>query len=662
MVFGSIAGAPGAQLLVKLALSAVLVAFFLFLRGRETEGTMSRYALLGLFLALRDLAYALFPSLSLFRASDLILFSALLYLRAFPFASAAGPARRRAFALLLALPLAAALLLSLSAAFGLLGEGARAALWGASLLPVAAALALEPLSAREAPDAPGRELCRRTYLILGASSLAYLGAEALLGAASPFFQGIAAPLFYASILSVAFAFVDSSMDQLVGAVEHYEESIDSLYDLLLAAGAATKPDFSLQDVLDNMARVLVERTGAEGAIVLLADEFEEAVAVRALHGSYPPPFKLPESLPRERERVAAFVRRSRWKLGEGIFGEAARAGKDIFVPRGGEGLPDNGDEAWLRSGALVVSPLAVNGRVIGLVSLAKAAPGSFSERDFERCKLLASFASIAVADSFTFLEAAERGDIEREAAIAWDVQAALRPRRFPELPGLELAVFSQPARGVCSDYYDAIQTGPARALVAVGDVAGKGVAASLVMAMIRAVLHLVAPSGKDAPTILEWVNRALAGKLELDHFATMGIVAVDASSGGIELANAGHQPLIWYRASAEAIATVESKSVPLGVERGSSFPAKRFSPGPGDVLVMYTDGVVEAMSAQGKQYGRRNLGDAVQRSHALGAEGIASEIRDDLASFVGRSRQHDDQTVLVMKVLRSTGEEPTAWN
>jgi sigma-B regulation protein RsbU (phosphoserine phosphatase) len=641
-VFESFVIALGGQLPVKLALSAVIMASFLSLRGRETEGAMGRYALLGAFLACRDILFALFPLVELYRASDLFLFAALLYLRARPLGS------RRSLWAPLGISMGAGAALALGSAFGFLGPTASSLLWGLSLVPIAAS-AIALLAHKSAADTPERALGLRSWIPLGLGSLAYLAAEAALGPGNPIFQGLVAPLFYGLILSLAFIFVDLSIGQLVRAVDYYEESIDSLYDLLLAAGAAMKPDFSLQDVLDNMVRVLVERSGADGGILALADEFEDSVSVRALHGSYPPPFKLPESLPRDKERVEAFVRRARFKLGEGILGEAARSGKHLFLPKGGDSLPDNGEEDWLKPGGLIVVPLVVNERIIGAVSLAKAAPGFFVERDFERCKLLADFGSISIANSFTFLEAAERGDIEREAEIAADVQRALAPKKFPELPGVSFGSFSNPAKGVCSDYYDAIQTKADKAVIAIGDVAGKGVAASLVMVMIRSILHLITASAKDAATLLQWVNRGVSGKVDLDHYATLGLVVADAGKGELEFANAGHQPLIIYRADADAIETVDSKSVPIGVERTSVFEARRVAFRPGDVLVMYTDGVVEAMNEQGKQFGRKNLGNAVQRSHAQPAAEIAAGIRDDLASFAGRARQHDDQTVLVMK-------------
>ena len=406
----------------------------------------------------------------------------------------------------------------------------------AGLFPILALLSVPLIYSPSASSTEG-SLSIRTWLPLGAGAAVYLALGAILGVAAQAFQLFVEPAFCGYLFVVALVFVDVRHSQLVSAVDYYEESIDSLYDLLLSTGTAMRSETFLQDVVDNMIRAVVERTGASGGILLLSDEFEETVSVRALCGTYPPPFKLPENLPKDAERVESFVRHARFKLGEGILGEVSRTGKHVFIPQAvaDSGLPDNGDEPWLKAGAFIASPLIVRDRIIGAVSVVKSGEGTFSERDFDRCKILANFGSIAVANSFSFLEAAERGDIEREADIAANLQADLLPKRFPDLRGFSFGVYSQPARGVCSDYYDVIPTRSDRAVVAVGDVAGKGVAASIVLVMVRSILQLITASTKDTATLLQWVNRGITGKVDLDHYATLCLATVDSPSGSVEL-------------------------------------------------------------------------------------------------------------------------------
>jgi phosphoserine phosphatase RsbU/P len=642
-VWDSIFSALSGPLLAKLALIAILIAAFLFLRKKDTEGAMVGYAVVALFLGLRDIIFAFFSNAALYNASDLALFCALLYLGQKTF--------RLGWAFWLPLSLAGfAAILCILEAFGVDLPLPPDLLRLVALAPVVAVIAL-PLALRAEADTTGRTLALRAWLPIAIASVLYIGAGALFGTGQAFFRVILTPVFYGLFFVLALLFIDIIQSQLVSAVDYYEESIDSLYDLLLSTGTAMRSETFLQDVVDNMIRTVVERTGADGGALLLSDEFDETVSVRAVYGSYPPPFKLPENLPKSADRVESFVRHARFKLGEGLLGEVSRTGKNVFIPQAGPDspLPDNGDEPWLKAGGFIASPLILRDRIIGAISVVKAGEGSFSERDFDRCKLLANFGSIAVANSFSFLEAAERSDIEREADIAADIQKTLLPEKLPEVRGVALGAYTNSAHGVCSDYYDIIQTKADKALLVIGDAAGKGVAAGVVLVMMRSILHLITASTKDAATLLQWVNRGITGKVDSDHYATLCLAAVDGETGMVEISNAGNQSAIICRATDGALEVLEAKSVPIGVERRTAYTSTSVALADGDMLVLYTDGIVETMNAQDKQYGRKNLGIVVQHSRSLEPQAIADAIRDDLKLFAGQSLPHDDRTVLVMK-------------
>ena len=268
----------------------------------------------------------------------------------------------------------------------------------------------------------------------------------------------------------------------------------------------------------------------------------------------------------------------------------------------------------------------------------------------DRCKLRADFGSLAVSNIFSYLEEREKSGLERSADIAADIQKSILPKKLPQYPGLSLGAFSTPARGVSGDYYDLIQTRPDRLVCVVGDVAGKGVSAALIMVMIRAILHLITNTNKDIATVLNWVNKGITGKIDLDHYATLGVVAVNTVTGELEYSNASHQPALVYRMATDSIETLDIKSVPIGVERNTEYARKALKLGDGDILVLYTDGIVEAMNEQGKQYGRKGLSQVVVKNRGLAAKDIATKIKSDLSAFAGLVRQHDDQTVLVLKM------------
>ena len=317
MMWDNIVRALSGPLLVKLALAAVLLAAFLFLRRRDTEGVMTGFAFLAGILALRDLGFAFFPSAAFYISTDLIVFGLILYLGTKPF--------RPGWALWAPLAFEAIVfvLLILDSAFALFPG---LPLWGfslAALVPIGVNAAVAVLTALDS-ESPLAELGARSWLPLIIGSLIYVGASVMLGPGNGIFQGLVVPLSYALLFSLGFFYVDIIQRQLIRAVDYYEESVDSLYEMLLATGSAMKADFSLQDVLDNMLAAAVKRTGADGGLLLLTDEFEDAISVRSVQGSCTAPFKLPESLPRNEDRVGSFVRQARFRLGEGILGESLK--------------------------------------------------------------------------------------------------------------------------------------------------------------------------------------------------------------------------------------------------------------------------------------------------------------------------------------------------
>lgn len=642
MFLDSIMTALSGPSLAKFVVATLSLALLLSLRGKDAEGLLSRLAFFSAALIARDLAFVLVPSADLFRLSDIVIFCLLAWVVTTPRGGWALWASVGAGAAVLALMVVK---LAFGLAPGLPTEIARYFI----LAPIIVLVVRS--SSTEGGAEPARKAVIGMTPTLAIASFCYLVSGSILGVDSFWFQAFIVPAFYGFVFWIAVRFMGVAEGQLVVAVGYYEESVDSLYELLLPTGQGSTGGVAMQESLDNMARVISERTGAEGAAILLVEEFDEAITVRSVHGSFAPPFKVPDSIPRTEERFASFLRHARFRLGEGLLGEAAKAGNPLLIADAAldARVARNGDEAWLQIGSLMAVPLVVRDRIIGVIALERLAGKAFSESDFDRAKLLSNFGSIAIANSFSFLEAAERSDIEREAAIAEGIQKTVVPAKIQPLGACTIGALTVPARGVCSDYYDVIRLRQDKAVLAVGDVAGKGVAAGLVMVMVSSILRLITNSTKDMATLMGWVNRGIAGQVDLDHFATLSLVCVDAATGVLEYSNAAHQPLLVYRADSDAVETVDIKSIPIGVERTTAYQDKRVRLASGDVLVMHTDGLVEAMNDQGKQFGRKNLAQSVHRHHGLPAKEMAEAILADVQEFSGRTRQHDDQTILVMK-------------
>jgi len=331
-----------------------------------------------------------------------------------------------------------------------------------------------------------------------------------------------------------------------------------------------------------------------------------------------------------------------------------KTGKAVLIrdSRLDERLRANASDDILFVSSLVVVPLVVRNRALGALSVIKRAENQFfEERDFQHLTTLAEFASITIDNLYTYIEVLEKREFEREVDIAAQIQQKLLPGELPELESVELSVYNMPAKGVSGDYYDVFRLEKDKLGIAVCDVAGKGIPAALVMVMIRSILHLIVSPERDTAATLNWINRGITGRIDLDHFATFSFMIYDEKNREILYSNAAHLPLLVYRQATGSLFKVDTQGLPIGIEKGTRYEQKKFHIEKGDLVLLYTDGILEAMNPSGAQYGLDGLKRMVEKNALLPAKELVTAIREDLRRFVGTARQHDDQTLLVMKAL-----------
>jgi len=459
----------------------------------------------------------------------------------------------------------------------------------------------------------------------------------------------AVPFSYLGFIFSALEYGAAGVRALSHERDEMAENIDTLYNFVLHSSDSLRAGGDLGKLMGYVAETLTEGSDADGSLVLMIDDFEDLVSAYALHGSFPPILAVPESVPRSTEAIREWLAHVKVRLGEGLIGETAQSGKAVFL-RNAEQDPRVVTHPSLPAGSLIAVPFLIKDRVIGVGLVARRKGREpFSDAQFDRVSLLADFASLVINNIFSFQDVTERSDIDFAATIAEDIQRALHPKRLPKHPLLSLGVFTESARGVCGDYYDVIAARNDRIYLVMGDVAGKGIQAGLIMVMVRAILHLVTNADKDAATILNWINRGITGKIDIDHFATLQIVVIDPTTGDCEFANAGHRPPLVWRQGHGLVDALENQSDPIGVARTTEYKSIRFALQKDDVLLFYTDGVIETINAKGRQYGVKSLTNILHKHHDSSAADIVARVQDDIKTFIGSARQHDDRTVLVVK-------------
>ena len=242
---------------------------------------------------------------------------------------------------------------------------------------------------------------------------------------------------------------------------------------------------------------------------------------------------------------------------------------------------------------------------------------------------------------------AERRAVQ-ELEIAQQVQARLFPQRMPRVPGLDYAGVCIQARSVGGDYYDFLDLGAERVALVVGDIAGKGIAASLLMANLQANLRSQCVNVVEHPErVLRSVNRLLFESTDANAYATLFFAEIDHCCGKVRFANCGHLAALVLRADGRVEQLCPTCTV-VGMFEDWQCALAENQLNAGDILAIYTDGVTESFNAEDEEFGEERLIDALRRNCRLGAQELAGAIVGEVARFSGRE-QYDDITLIIAK-------------
>jgi sigma-B regulation protein RsbU (phosphoserine phosphatase) len=468
-----------------------------------------------------------------------------------------------------------------------------------------------------------------------------------------FIKNIFLPLFYAPFVYIFYKYITLHETEEEQRIQFLDKDINSLFDFMSNLGSAISEKFDPSQVLNFITSSVVKSTNADAGAIMLVDEVENTLKVEAVTGVFPPPYPVPDMVKVKIASMQNYFKSMPIKIGETILGEVAKTGKPIFIrdTLKDDRMKQNTQNDTLFVSSIIVLPLIVSKRIMGVIALLRRDRTKvFTETDYDHVKTFANYSSLTLDFLFTYLELIEKREMERELGIAAEIQQKLLPRKLPELKTASIGAFSIPAKGVSGDYYDILQFSGNRIGLVICDVAGKGVPAALIMVMIRSILHLITSAEKNAANVITWINRGITGKIDIDRFATMSFLTYDENTGEVIYSNAAHHPLLIFRAKTATLESIDTEGLPIGIERAAKYAQKRFKLYKGDVAVLYTDGIIEAMNQTGEQFTYERFAKLIQDNAALTTDEIIAKLKADLKAFVGPAPQHDDQTLMLMKV------------
>lgn len=424
-------------------------------------------------------------------------------------------------------------------------------------------------------------------------------------------------------------------------------------DFTIVASEALTQNADIMTLLDKVNESLIRETQAHGGVILLVDGFEDVLAVKSLSGDFPPPYGLPEDLPHKAIRVETNFRFAQFPLNETIFGVVACSGRGELItePLSDSRIIQNGPEDFLRCGSYIFIPLKIKETVIGVAAVARRyGEEAFSQKEYNIASTLSDYASAAIKIIYSYQEVMEYAELTKESDIACKLQSTLPPKLLPSIPGLSLGSFQRIADGICGDYYDIIPARKDRISFVVADIAGKGMTSLLVMVMLRAMLRLTVNTTQSAATILSWANRGISSETSIDHFASVSLINYDTEKKMVQIATGGTIPIIVYHAATQQFEKISDMSDPVGVEKKTVYQDKNFALQTDDIIISYTDGVIEAPNNCGTQYSKDRLLEVIIQNKHLSGKEIAEAVKSDIIKFTGIDTQHDDQTLLIIKV------------
>jgi sigma-B regulation protein RsbU (phosphoserine phosphatase) len=248
------------------------------------------------------------------------------------------------------------------------------------------------------------------------------------------------------------------------------------------------------------------------------------------------------------------------------------------------------------------------------------------------------------------LEVADRVVMKRDLEIAREIQTWLLPGAPPQVPGIEMAFTTRPANTVAGDYYDVFQRPDGtRLLLAVADVAGKSIPAAMLMATFQASLRTLSVAQTSLLDLVNGINRyACTNSQGGLRFTTAFLGEYDPATRNVIYVNAGHNAPLLCRHSG-ALERLQAGGLPIGIQADAAYQSGSVTLAPGDWLVIFTDGVVEAVNTRGEEYGEARLLASVARASEASPQEMMQRILADLDAFVGNTPQHDDVTCLLLK-------------
>lgn len=410
--------------------------------------------------------------------------------------------------------------------------------------------------------------------------------------------------------------------------------LNAMLKVSRVVGTTTDLDRLLALILDELVTTL---NAQRGTLYLIDEERGELVSHKISSQSHEP-------------------RTMRARVGDGIAGTVASTGQVLniqdaaFDPRYDSSV--DAKTGYLTQTVLAAPMRNPQGEIIGVVQvLNKQGDSPFTVRDEQLLTAMSAQAAISIENARLYAQEIQQQLVNQELETARGIQQSFMPQESPHLAGWDISMLWTPMHDVAGDFYDFFHLPDGRLALLIADVSGKGIPAAMFMALSQTVLRFAMSLNNSPIEVMERTNRFILDHQRSRMFATVFAGYLDPASGRMAYASAGHNPPMHYHAATEEITELYTPGVALGVFRDAKFEERVCKIEPGDIVLLYTDGITEAINNAATEFGEHRLAALLRQNVRHNAYHITQAIKHAVADFAGGGGIFDDETLMILKRL-----------
>jgi sigma-B regulation protein RsbU (phosphoserine phosphatase) len=413
------------------------------------------------------------------------------------------------------------------------------------------------------------------------------------------------------------------------AVKSYIHRLESLID----ASKNLNTTFDLDQLLSIILNLATRNLTAERGTIYLIDENTKELWSKVVKGEGLVEIRLP--------------------IGTGISGTVAETGETINLRDASKDqrfFSGFDKKSGFRTKTMLCMPMKNRkDKIIGVFQIINKKRGAFDREDELFLKAFSEHAALAIENARLYQASLEHERVEKEMQIAGEIQQRLLPKEIVAIPRYDVAGVAHPCAAVGGDFYDVIPLGDTKFAFVMADVTGKGIPAALMVSTLHASLRAYIQMNTNLAELAEKLNNLVYQNSPSDRFITFFVMILDCAEHTVTYVNAGHNFPYLFRSQSKEVVELQASGLPLGMLDNMQYTSAKVSLDREDVLMLYTDGVTEAMNRSKDQYGEDRLKETVRKALERHPRQIKDEVLDDVKKFIGQEPPSDDLTLLILK-------------